>query len=229
MQTALINEIRHLRGMLQQGTVFEHIGIRDVTFAYDSDPPVLKQASLEVERNTLLALVGRNGIGKTTFLRLLTGSIKPQSGNVLPKDMSLEISYSASDGRDLNPYLKVVTVIQMISEKLGQPVTTETLKTVTLWEKRQNYIWELSSGERKKLSLFRAFALGRDAVILDEPEAHIDSDSRDLLAALINKFRGQVTILMTSHNISLVKTCGCMKAMEMVTTVNKTEFVLKTL
>jgi len=186
---------------------------------------ILKDFNLDVQKGEMLALIGSNGTGKSSLLRVLSGLQKPTSGNVFWDDINLENIHLPSRPRYLSNlfsnYARVdgFSVFDLVS--LGrQPYTGmfgnlkpndlqvigESLEKVGMAAFANSAIGILSDGEFRKVMLAKMLAQNAPVMILDEPTTHLDLPSSIEFLKLLRKLARdeQKTILLSSHNISLV-------------------------
>ncbi|CEP66241.1 ABC transporter-like [Moorella glycerini] len=192
--------------------------LRDVTFGYIEARPVLKDISLHVEEGQFILLQGPSGSGKSTLLHLLNGLAVPQRGEVLFKDRPLA-SYDATWLRRRVVYLQQTPVMldASVRENLllpfrfrsarGERLPTEDLlqdylHTFLLGEiSLEANARELSVGQKQRLALIRALLLAPEALLLDEPTASLDRESREIVEARAEALNAEqgVTVIMISH------------------------------
>ena len=180
----------------------------------------LKQVSLEIENKKSAVLIGPSGCGKSTLIRILTGIIKPDSGQVtfddrelLPsnlRDIRLKIGYVIQEG-GLFPHLTAEENVSLLSRYLGwdkQRIQNRINELAELTkfptEGFSKYPAELSGGQRQRVSLMRALMLDPEFLFLDEPLGALDPLIRyDLQSDLREIFRGlQKTVLMVTHDLN---------------------------
>ncbi|MDX2145284.1 MAG: ABC-F family ATP-binding cassette domain-containing protein [Rhodospirillaceae bacterium] len=172
--------------------------INRVTLGYDGKP-VLSQLSLRLDTDDRIALLGANGNGKSTFVKLLAGKLAPMSGDV-SRSSKLRVGYFAqhqTDELDLNatPILEMSRrrpkdTEQQIRNHLGQFNFSK--------QRAETKIANLSGGEKARL-LFALMTVAKPHILLlDEPTNHLDMDSRQALVEAINNFPGAVIII--SHD-----------------------------
>ena len=170
------------------------IEIKNRTFTYPtSQTPILKHINLEVEQGDFLAIVGNNGCGKSTFCKCLNGLI-PQfidgdfEGNVLvggldtrKSDVGTLATKVGYVYQDFENQIIMPTVLEDVSYACLNygfdnyiEKGLEALKMCGLSEKKNDYIWELSAGQKHLLALAGVVALSPKVIILDEPIAQLD-------------------------------------------------------
>jgi NitT/TauT family transport system ATP-binding protein len=163
----------------------------------------------------LLCIVGPSGCGKTTLLRCVSGLMRPSTGSVRiddrvvsepPRSMALVFQdYS----RSLLPWMSVVdnVVLPLKAARVGrherQQLATEALASVGLAEHAGKYPWQLSGGMQQRAAIARALAYQPEILLLDEPFASVDAQTRaDLEDLLLDVWRRTgVTVLLVTHDI----------------------------
>jgi ABC transport system ATP-binding/permease protein len=175
---------------------------RGLRFGYDADEPLVDGLDAAILRGDRLGLIGPNGVGKTTLLKLLLGQLEPLSGGVR-LGSRLEIAYldqlrgslrndwtvaqNVADGADsVHVDGKTIHVISWLRHFLFEP------------ERSRSPIDVLSGGERNRLLLARLFARPSNVLVLDEPTNDLDADTLDLLEERLLEYRG--TVLVVSHD-----------------------------
>jgi ATP-binding cassette subfamily C protein len=206
----------------------QSIRLENITFTYEgSDSTVVSGFSLEIPRNSSLALVGQTGCGKTTLLDIVLGLLKPSQGRILV------------DGRDIEENLPswqrrigyVPQVIHLMDESLrinvafGVPTATiddakvrRCLETAQLWnfveslpEGLETIIGErgvrLSGGQRQRLGIARALYHDPEVLALDEATSALDSDTEKAVVEALKTLHGKFTIIMIAHRLTTVQGC----------------------
>jgi zinc transport system ATP-binding protein len=194
--------------------------IEDICFKYGTQL-VLEEVHLTVREGDFIGIVGKNGSGKTTFLKLLLGLIKPICGYIKFKN-KIKISYV--EQLTINSFISFPTnVYETIMLGLYKNIgflrfpneghknsILETLKLVGLegYEKKQ--ISMLSGGEQQRVMIAKALVSSPDLLILDEPTAGIDAQSEKNFIDLLRKLNKQLnkTIIMVSHDIFALSECN---------------------
>lgn len=183
------------------------IALDDASTGYAPDQPVLRNLGLSLGPEDRIALLGENGNGKTTLLRLLMGELPAMSGSVR-KSSKLRIGYFAQEQADaFDPSL---TPVRELARRMPDASETKLRGHLGRFglgqEKADVKVASLSGGERAKL-LFACIT--RDAphvLLLDEPTNHLDIDSRQALIGAINAYRGAV--ILVTHDLHLVAACA---------------------
>jgi NitT/TauT family transport system ATP-binding protein len=188
--------------------------VRGVGHAY-GDNQVLKGLDFQVERGELMCIVGPSGVGKTTLLECLTGLRRPSEGEVLfdgrtidapPRGLAIVFQdYS----RSLMPWLSVLENVVLPLRSAGldkaerEKIALEALTEVGLADAVGSYPWQLSGGMQQRVAIARALAYRPAAVIMDEPFASVDAQTRADLEDLLLRVRDHlgITILLVTHDI----------------------------
>ncbi|MEO6594526.1 MAG: energy-dependent translational throttle protein EttA [Planctomycetota bacterium] len=173
-----------------------------VTFSYDGKQNVLENISFEMAPGDILGIVGPNGTGKTTCIKLITGKLKPDSGRVVV-GQTVELCHVDQERESLDP---AKTVWQEISEgqdliKLGkQEVNSRSYvaKFNFTGPDQQQLVGSLSGGQRNRVQLAKMLRRGGNLILLDEPTNDLDLDTLRVLEEAIQEFPG--CMLVVSHD-----------------------------
>jgi ATP-binding cassette subfamily F protein uup len=173
----------------------------NLAFAYDGRP-VVRDFSVRVQRGDRIGLIGPNGVGKTTLLKLLLKELQPQHGHVR-HGSNLQIVYFDQARAQLNPEARVVDCV-------GEGRDTVTLggrsKHVMSYlsdflfapERARSPVKSLSGGERARLLLAQLFARPANVLVMDEPTNDLDIETLELLEELLGDYLG--TLFLVSHD-----------------------------
>jgi ATP-binding cassette subfamily F protein 3 len=183
------------------------IAVDDVTVGYDRKQPVLHRVTLRIDTDDRIALLGSNGNGKSTLVKLLANRLPPFAGHVTRAE-KLAVGYFAQhqvDELDIegSPYDHVRRLMP------DAPETRVRGRTGAIGfsgKAGDTPVQNLSGGEKARLLLGLATFFGPNMIILDEPTNHLDIDSRAALAEAINEFPGAV--IMVSHDRYLIEACA---------------------
>ena len=173
--------------------------------------------SLEVNEGEVFGLLGPNGAGKTTSLRMLAGLLSPDSGRALVFGEQVAAGHPEVRARVgvcpqevvLWPRLTCLEQLVFMGEAYEIPRKTalarseELLQALNLWDKRDELARALSGGMQRRLSILMALVHEPDIVVLDEPEAGLDPQSRVLVRGYIETLarKKRKTVLFTTHNM----------------------------
>jgi ATP-binding cassette, subfamily F, member 3 len=183
------------------------IAVDNVSVGYEPDKPVLSRVTLRIDNDDRIALLGANGNGKSTLVKLLANRLKPFSGAVTRAD-KLSIAYFAQHqldelGEDGSPYDHVR---RLMPEAPESKIRARAGAIGFSGKAADTLVKSLSGGEKARLLLGLATFFGPNMIILDEPTNHLDIDSRAALAEAINEFPGAV--IMVSHDRYLIEACA---------------------
>ncbi|HET7887244.1 MAG TPA: ABC-F family ATP-binding cassette domain-containing protein [Bradyrhizobium sp.] len=183
------------------------IAVDDVSVGYDPKQPVLTRVTLRVDTDDRIALLGANGNGKSTLVKLLAGRLSPFSGKLTRAD-KLSVGYFAQHqvdelNVDASPYDHVR---RLMADAPESKVRGRTGAIGFSGKAGDTLVKNLSGGEKARLLLGLATFFGPNMIILDEPTNHLDIDSRAALAEAINDFPGAV--IMVSHDRYLIEACA---------------------
>ncbi len=179
-------------------------------FSYDVDPPryVLHNVEFNVSRGDRVALIGYNGLGKSTLMRIIAGRRQPTSGrailghNVVPGYLSQELAETIPP--DLTVYRVAKDAWQGATNLSGEKNFRNQLGAFGFDENDvEKQVGVLSGGEKIRLAFLRLFLQAPNFLLLDEPTTHLDLDGRRLLQDALQKYKG--TILLVSHDIEFVR------------------------
>jgi len=197
------------------------VKIRRLDFSYHGFP-VLEQVNLEIPEGDLASIVGPNGGGKTTLLKLLLGLLQPLRGSIEifgrpPAQACREIGYLPQHAH-LDPLFPVSVLNVVLMGQLGRPgkslfrgyskkareIALEALSEVGLADCAGKSLHHLSGGQRQRVLIARALATEPRLLLLDEPAANIDPRSEESLYETLARLNRRMTILLVSHDLAMV-------------------------
>jgi len=210
------------------------ISIANLTKTYASGLEALKNVSLDIRKGEILALLGPNGAGKTTLISVICGIVNPTEGTVLV------------DGHDIiSDYRKCRSMIGLVPQELTtdafetvwatvnfsrglfgkapDPAHIErVLKDLSLWEKKDSIIKELSGGMKRRVMIAKALSHEPEILFLDEPTAGVDVELRKDMWQVVRELQESgVTIILTTHYIEEAEAIA-----ERIGVINKGEIVV---
>ncbi len=193
--------------------------IKNVSFAYDKQK-VLEDINLSVEEKDFLAIIGPNGGGKSTLLKLILGINKLQSGDIsvlgAPSSKKLSLIGYVPQNTNVNTDfpIKVIEVVLMgyIGEKrpffgYGKDETTSAntaLTQVGMGTFANEKIGSLSGGQRQRVLIARALCANPKILLLDEPTSSIDINGQKEIYTLLKKLHKNITVVVVSHDLSII-------------------------
>ncbi|RXH11885.1 ABC-F family ATP-binding cassette domain-containing protein [Bradyrhizobium guangzhouense] len=184
------------------------IAVDNVSVGYDPAMPVLNRVTLRIDNDDRIALLGANGNGKSTLVKLLAARLAPFSGKVTRAD-KLSIAYFAQ--HQLDELNEDASTYDHVRKLMGGDAPEAKVRARAgaigfSGKAADTKAGKLSGGEKARLLLGLATFFGPNMIILDEPTNHLDIDSRAALAEAINEFPG--AIIMVSHDRYLIEACA---------------------
>ena len=196
----------------------EVIGLRDV-WVYHDGLPVLEDVTISIQRHDFLGIIGPNGGGKTTLLKVMLGLIKPERGEVKvlggdPLRNRRRIGYVPQHSLfDHDFPISVMDVV--LTGRAGQrlfrrytdqdrKLAHDTLKMVGMLPFAKRQIGKLSGGERQRVFIARALVTEPEVLLLDEPAAGIDAHIQTEFYEILEKLKEKMTIVMVSHDLTAI-------------------------
>jgi len=180
------------------------ITLDSVDAGYESDKPILKNLNLRIDMDDRIALLGANGNGKSTLVKLLSGRLSPMQGDLV-KSGKLKIGYFAQFQTDELEVSK--TPCQIMGEQmigLAEPKVRAALGRFGFdKDKADTKVGELSGGEKARLLFCQMSYHAPHIMLLDEPTNHLDMDAREALMQALNNYTGAV--ILVSHDPHLVE------------------------
>jgi ATP-binding cassette, subfamily F, member 3 len=183
------------------------IAADNVSVGYEAKHPVLNRVTLRIDNDDRIALLGANGNGKSTLVKLLANRLTPFSGKITRAD-KLSVAYFAQHQLDeLNEDGSPYDHVRRLMPDAPESKVRGRVGAIGFSGKAGDTpVKSLSGGEKARLLLGLATFFGPNMIILDEPTNHLDIDSRAALAEAINEFPGAV--IMVSHDRYLIESCA---------------------
>jgi len=190
-----------------------------VSFKYETQW-VLLNVSFQIPAQTITCIVGPNGGGKTTLLKICLGLLKPQSGTVrvlgqMPEKTRIQIGYTPQ--HSLYDHLFPITVEEVVAmgrlssnhlfkriSKQDRAAVLQALDQVHLTDSLKKPFQSLSGGQRQRVLIARALACEPQILCLDEPTANVDPKVEDQLLTTLNQLKSSMTIVLVSHDLGFV-------------------------
>ena len=200
---------------------YEKLEVKDLSFAYNTSEPVLKNICMHAQKGEIVGIVGESGCGKSTLLKLLLRFWKKDSG---------EINYNNIDIEQINTsnFLDNVTMVSQVTYlfddtieenlRIARPdATQEELEEACRMASVHDFITtlpqgyktrvgalgdNLSAGEKQRIGLARAFLSGRELILLDEPTSNVDSINEGIILKALAQQKHKKSIILVSHRES---------------------------
>jgi iron complex transport system ATP-binding protein len=206
---------------VRDGTVLE---TESLLFAY-GDVPVIRGIDLSLRRGSFSGLIGPNGCGKSTLMRLLSGVLRPHGGRVLlegepiatmaPRARARKIAYVPQQQRSVFPFTALEVVLTgrspyssrfRFENEADRAVALEALDVVGASHLAPRPVTELSGGEQQMVSVARALAQQAEVLLLDEPSAALDLKHRAQLLGTLKRLRAErgLTALVVTHDLQML-------------------------
>ncbi len=197
------------------------VEIKNVSFAY-SGQPVLQDVSLDIQLGDFIALIGPNGGGKTTLLKLILGLLKPNRGTIkvmgeATQKASHHIGY-VPQNVNINQNFPITAMDVVMMGKLEpgrrwkRPTASDrrdamaTIDRMEMAPLASRKIAELSGGQRQRIFIARALVTKPQLLLLDEPTASIDTKGQTDFYKLLKELNKDITILVVSHDLLVIST-----------------------
>lgn len=190
------------------------VEIKDLKKSYTGGFEALKGVTLDIREGEVLALLGPNGAGKTTLISTICGITTATSGTVTVGGFDIATDYRAARSMiglvpqeiHLEPFERVINTVRFSRGLFGKPSDDATiekiLKQLSLWDKKDNQIRELSGGMKRRVLIAKALSHDPRVLFLDEPTAGVDVELRkEMWEVVADLKRDGVTIILTTHYI----------------------------
>ena len=198
--------------------------VKDLCFSY-RERPVLKDVDLEVRKGEVVGILGPNGCGKTTLLKLMNRNLRPESGQVWMEEKDLE----AVSKKEIARHIAVVPqsneirfaftvrdIVMMgrmpfLHQFQGESsedahIVDEAMRKTNISEFADRYINTMSGGERQRVIIARAIAQRPEIILLDEPTLHLDINHQFEVLDLVKRLSKEegLTVVIVSHDLPMV-------------------------
>ena len=188
--------------------------IENLSKTYDSGFQALKKVDLEIRRGEIFALLGPNGAGKTTLIGIVCGIVRPSGGRVLADGHDVIRDFRAARAKiGLVPQELATETFETVwaalrfsrglfGKKPDPAYLEQLLRDLSLWDKRNTRIMQLSGGMKRRVLIAKALAHEPEILFLDEPTAGVDVELRRDMWRMVAGLRERgVTIILTTHYI----------------------------
>ncbi|MBM1310629.1 ABC transporter ATP-binding protein [Sulfitobacter mediterraneus] len=190
------------------------VQIKELRKSYKGGFQALKGINLAIRRGEILALLGPNGAGKTTLISTICGITTATSGSVTVDGHDIVTNYRAARSIiglvpqeiNLEPFERVINTVRFSRGLFGKPsddaAIEKVLRQLSLWDKKDNQVRELSGGMKRRVLIAKALAHDPRVLFLDEPTAGVDVELRKDMWDIVAKLKADgVTIILTTHYI----------------------------
>jgi ABC-2 type transport system ATP-binding protein len=190
------------------------VSVAAVTKRYKSGLTAIDAVNLEIAKGEIFALLGPNGAGKTTLIGVICGIVSMTSGQILVDGHDIAREYRAARSKvglvpqeiALDIFATVWNTVRFSQRLFGRRPNDGyielLLRDLSLWEKRNSRVIELSGGMKRRVMIAKALSHEPDVLFLDEPTAGVDVNLRRDMWALVRRLRDKgVTIILTTHYI----------------------------
>ena len=190
------------------------VSIKNLSKIYDNNFQALKNVNLEIHKNEIFALLGPNGAGKTTLISIICGIVNPSGGQVLVNEYDIIKDYRKTRSQiGLVPqeltleqfeivYNNVAYTRGLYGKAPNPDLIEKLLKDLSLWDKKDSKINELSGGMKRRVLIAKALSHEPSVLFLDEPSSGVDVELRQDMWKIIENLRQTgVTIILTTHYI----------------------------
>ncbi|MEP1522534.1 ABC transporter ATP-binding protein [Ascidiaceihabitans sp.] len=190
------------------------LDVKDLRKAYAGGFEALKGVTLSIDEGEIIALLGPNGAGKTTLISTICGITTATSGRISVGGHDIETDFRAARSMiglvpqevALEPFEKVLNTVRfsqgLFGKKRDMGMIETILKRLSLWDKRNNQVKELSGGMKRRVLIAKALAHSPRVLFLDEPTAGVDVELRKDMWDIVADLKADgVTIILTTHYI----------------------------
>lgn len=200
-----------------------HIDLEDVSFGYEKDRPILKHITFTAHEEDSIGLIGANGVGKSTLLKLLVGLQLNYSGSIRVEEIPVEkrtlpkirerIGYVFQDSDSQLFMPTVYEDIAFAPRNYGLPEeeverrVEHALRAVNIEHLKEKPIYKMSGGEKKLVSIATILSMTPDIILMDEPSTTLDPKNRRNLIRILNRF--DHLKIIASHDLDMIlDTCN---------------------
>ena len=174
-----------------------------ISKSFGPDKVILDDFFYNFSRYEKLGIVGNNGTGKSTFIKILLGEVKPDSGKIVVGE-TVRFGYFSQDGMKFDDQMKVIDVVRNVAEYVdlggGRHLSAMQFLQHFMFspKEQQNYVYKLSGGERRRLYLCTVLMKNPNFLVLDEPTNDLDIVTLQILEDYLKQFKG--CVIVVSHD-----------------------------
>ncbi|MFW6025421.1 MAG: metal ABC transporter ATP-binding protein [Candidatus Woesearchaeota archaeon] len=195
------------------------LNLEDVSFSYKRNEPFLENVNFSIYENDFVGVVGPNGGGKTTLLKLILGLLKPDKGKITifgkkPKRARTKIGY-LPQFKNIDFEFPITAYEIVLLNRLGNKLikkfneedkkaVKESMKRLKIWNLKDKTLNELSGGEKQRVFVARAISNNPEILLLDEPASNLDIHIQNDLYEMLKKLNKEIAIMIVEHNLNIV-------------------------
>ena len=195
------------------------VEMKGIWFSYERTP-ILEDISFTLQQGDFLGMIGPNGGGKTTLLKLLLGILKPDRGLIRvlgeePHRARRRVGYVPQDTDSNNTFpvsvMDVVLMGRLAISRMGKsfsskdrPMAEEALRKVGMWNRKDAPIGKLSGGQRQRVLIARALVAEPEILFLDEPTAKVDPEFESNIYDFLKELNRRATIVTITHDVGVI-------------------------
>ncbi|CAG2174638.1 unnamed protein product [Oppiella nova] len=183
------------------------LGLHDVDFGYDAKHLIFKGIDFGIDMSSRIAIVGPNGVGKSTFLKLLSGELRPNRGEMRMNHRARVAKFDQHSGEHLTTEETPTQYLMRMFNLTYQEARKQLGSFGLISHAHTIPNSQLSGGQKSRVALCEMALRGPHVLILDEPTNNLDLESIDALAKAINEFEGGV--LVVTHDERLIRETDC--------------------
>ncbi len=192
------------------------IKLKDVNFKYKNGDLVLKDINLKIQEEEFVTIIGKNGSGKSTLLKLIGGITKPTNGQAMVDDIDLSNKKNFMDIRKKvgivfqNPENQIIFnnvhddiafgIKNLELDNLEERIK-ESLKIVNMEEYENAESYDLSMGQKQRITIASVLSMGTKYIVMDEPTAMLDSEGKETVYEIVRKLKKQGYTIIYSTNV----------------------------
>jgi len=191
------------------------ISIKNLSKTYEDGFQALKDIKLDIKQGEIIALLGPNGAGKTTLISCICGIVTPTEGSITVAGFDIQKDYRQARAMiglvpqelTIETFETVTNVLEfsrgLFGKKKDPAQIKKVLKSLSLWDKKDNKLMTLSGGMKRRVLIGKALAHEPDILFLDEPTAGVDVELRKEMWQTIRELKNTgVTVILTTHYIN---------------------------
>ena len=226
-----INKIKNYikKSNFDKNIIYNRIELRNINFSYVNSKTILNNINITINKNDFIGIYGLSGSGKSTLINILMGFLKPSNGQIILNKKKL-LHRDIKKNRCLFSYIPQETFLidSNVAENIALGQTFQFINQDKLLKSIQKSNLEqfinnlpngletligqsgkrISGGQRQRIALARAFYFNSKILIMDEPTSALDKENTDLIKKELNLLKGKVTIILISHEKSLINICN---------------------